>query len=109
MSKSSWPMSEQLNQVQTRPLNYKFVSLMITCFLNHCFWDSLLYNVGALKNWHTEDTKGLLLRKGKGLGKSISLKKTMLCEPTHSAQSGGKDGLSAHLKQPERDLIEIII
>lgn len=39
----------------------------------------------------------------------ISLKKTMLCDPTHSAQSGGKDGLSPYLKPTERGLIIIII
>lgn len=66
MSKSSWPMSEQLNQVQTRPLNCRFVSSMITCFLNHCFWDSLLYNIGALKKLTYRGYKRVIVKERKG-------------------------------------------
>lgn len=111
MSKSSWHMSEQLNQVQMKSLNYSFVSSMITWFLNHCFWDGLLYSIiGALKKLIYRGYKRvILLGIGKGIGKRISLKKTMLCDPTISAHSGGKDGLSPHLKPTDRGLLEIII
>lgn len=52
--------------------------------------------------------KGYIVRDRKGFGKRMSMKKTVLCDSTHSVQSGSKDGLSSHLKPIERGLIETV-